>query len=106
MAAVGRTPTCRLMLLAVEEAGAEREAYELGAVLQAQLVHDAGAICIYAFRAEMQQLADFGRGVTLRGETQDFAVRIARVMFSAGLPLLTKPLAPAASASSSLSSWR
>src|SRR6266446_3396180 len=74
VAAVGRTPTCRLMLLAVEEAGAEREAYELGAVLQAQLVHDAGAICIYAFRAETQQLADFGRGVTLRGETQDFAL--------------------------------
>src|SRR6266404_4552659 len=71
---VGRTPTRRLVLLRFKEAGAEREVYELGAVLQAQLVHDAGAICIYAFRAEMQQLADFGRGVTLRGETQDFAL--------------------------------
>src|SRR6266478_1837810 len=73
VAAVGRTPTRRPVLLRFEEAGAEREVYELGAVLQAQLVHDAGAIGVDAFRAETQQLADFGRGMPLRSKAEDFA---------------------------------
>src|SRR6267154_1245105 len=72
---VGRTPTPpRIVLLRFQEAGAEREVYELGAVLQAQLVHDAGAVSVDALRAETQQLADFGRGMPLRGEAQDFAL--------------------------------
>src|SRR5439155_1411949 len=51
-----------------------RQAHQLGAVLQAQLVHDAGAVGVHTLRAETQQLADFGRGMPLRGEAEDFAL--------------------------------
>src|SRR6266851_5793330 len=64
----------RIALLDFKEPGAEREAHELGAVLQAQLVHDAGAVGVHTFRAETQQLADFGRGMPLRSEAEDFAL--------------------------------
>src|SRR5690606_22467262 len=57
-----------LTLLRLQQAGLQREPHQLGAVLEAELLHDAGAVGVDRLRADEELLADLGGAVALGGE--------------------------------------
>src|SRR5437879_3159932 len=69
-----KIPYARSPLLDLEQPGAEREADQLGSMLEAQLPHDACAVSLHGLGAHAEQLADLVGGMARGGQRKDFAL--------------------------------
>src|SRR6266571_1008235 len=67
-----KIPYARSPLLDLEQPGAEREADQLGSMLEAQLPHDACAIGLHGLGAHAELLADLVRGMARGRQRKDF----------------------------------